>query len=163
MSSPLRHAIARPRDAKDVMKTHIVDFDRVIGRLRTGWVQGHMRRYLIWAPVSFGSNLGLTVGFIEVLLFRETTAFAIALVMVFFFNFLGARYYIFRDSKTSWRSQLRGFFLSNVFFRCVEYLAFYLLVEMVELKYLYAFFVVLGTSFVLKYLVHRLWIFPTPT
>lgn len=132
----------------------------LVSQLVAWWHFGRTKRFLIWTVISFLTNLGITVFFTEVLLFKEHISFAIALVFVFFMNFLGCRFYIFNDSKISWRAQFTAFFLSTIGFRISEYLTFYLLVRIFHMEYILVFVLVTGVSFCLKQYITRMFVFP---
>ena len=130
-----------------------------LSKLTKWWHQERAQRFFVWSGVSFVTNFLLCVLFVEVFLFREDLAFASSVVIVFFINFFAARYYIFDDSGTSILTQFLGFLGGSIGFRLAEYLAFYWLVNRLQLNYQVVFVGVTGISMVSKQLFYRLSVF----
>ncbi len=108
-------------------------------------------RYGAAGGVGFGLSLAATVTLHEVAGAPEELAFAVAQVMVFFFSFLTARHFIFDGSAGDPKRQLIRFALSSAGFRGGEYVGFLVLHTFLEIPYLVAVVVVLGTSFIVKF------------
>ena len=105
------------------------------------------------AAVSFGGTLAITFVATEWLHAREELSFAIAVVVMFFVNFAYLRYVVFTAGDKSWQSQMSGFFLASIGFRGAEYLAFLILLNVLDLHYLLSVAAVLGLSFLVKFQV----------
>lgn len=112
---------------------------------------GRLARFLAVSVVGFGLNLGITVVFHELLGAPEELAFAIALITVFSYNFVACRFFIFRATRSDPRRQLIKYALSSAAFRLAEYAAFVVVHTVLDVQYLIAAVVVLGTSFLSKY------------
>ena len=107
----------------------------------------------------FGSGAALSFGSIMVITFvarewanlSEQLAFAISLILVFFINFATLRWIIFRSTRVPVKKQMRGFLLATVGFRVIEYLAFLVLLSVLNLNYLVVVALVLVVSFAAKF------------
>lgn len=108
-------------------------------------------RYCGSSFVSLWANIILTWGFHELGSVRPEAAFALAIVIVFFLNFLLSRYFVYRASSGPAGWQLRRFALSVIAFRVSEYGAFLLLHLWLGVPYLIAVGLVLITSFLIKF------------
>lgn len=108
-------------------------------------------RYCGSSFVSLWANIILTWGLHELGNLRPEAAFALAIVIVFFLNFLMSRYFVYRASSGSAGWQLRRFALSVVVFRVCEYGAFLVLHVWGGVPYLLAVGAVLITSFLIKF------------
>lgn len=109
-------------------------------------------RFVTGAGVSFGSTLAITYAATEWLRFDERLSFAVSLACVFFINFLYLRHFVF-GSQLPWRRQLRDFFLTSIGFRLAEYLAFLVLLDLLDVHYLFSVVLVLSVSFLFKFVV----------
>jgi putative flippase GtrA len=124
--------------------------------LRIPW--GELNRFFQLALVSICVTLGLPVFFHEVVLLEEEPAVGLALLTAFLVNFLLARRYVFR-SRTNVLPQLFRFAAANLAFRLVEYLAFLALYNWAGLFYVLAIAIVLLSSFVIKFVIYRFYVF----
>jgi putative flippase GtrA len=103
------------------------------------------------AVVSFTGTLAVTFVTTEWLGVREEFSFAIAVVVMFFVNFLYLRYVVFLSAHTTWLSQMRDFLIASIGFRLAEYLAFLILLNVFHVYYLLSVVCVLGISFLVKF------------
>ena len=122
-------------------------------------IWNRLARFAATGGVAFGLNLSMTVGLHELLGSSEELAFAIALLTVFIFSFFACRYYIFFEARGSIRRQLTLFAASSLGFRCAEYLGFLLLHSMLGVAYVAAVVIILGLSFVTKFVFYRTVVF----
>jgi putative flippase GtrA len=118
-----------------------------------------LARFIGVTAVGFPLNLGITAFVHEVLGGPEEIAFATALVCVFAFNFGACRYVIFRATTGNPRSQLLKYAGMSAVFRLAEYLGFLLVHTVLDVQYLMAAVVVLGTSFFLKFHTYGTFVF----
>jgi putative flippase GtrA len=77
-------------------------------------------RFVLLSGLSFALNYGLTVGLHEYAGFAPDVAFAIALAAVFVVNFFVMRFYVYRATAASLRSQLPRYVVSAILFRIVQ-------------------------------------------
>ncbi|MFK7767650.1 MAG: GtrA family protein [Mariniblastus sp.] len=123
---------------------------------------GSVFRFGKLSILSFALNLGLTVGLHEWLQFTTTIAFAISIVIVYLFNFVGMRLYVFpqrAESGPSVVKQATAFLITSAAFRVLDYGAFLLFNVVFGLYYVVAIVIVSGISFVLKFFFYRRWVF----
>jgi putative flippase GtrA len=118
-----------------------------------------LARFAGLGGISFATNVGLTAFLHELVHLPEEVAFAISLVTVFTMNFLACRYVVFSGRAGDPKRQLVLYALSSLGFRLGEYLAFLALHTWLGTPYLLAIFVVLGVSFVIKFLYYRFVVF----
>lgn len=104
------------------------------------------------AVVSLSSTLAITYVATEWIMLSEKISFAVALICVFFINFLYLRHFVFA-SALPWRRQMRDFFVASIGFRLAEYVAYLLLLDVLGIHYLLTVVVVLSISFVVKFIV----------
>lgn len=121
---------------------------------------GSWVRYVVVSGFNVCLIFGLTVGSHELLEFSEHVAGGIALVSAYCINFLTARYIIFTNSE-SWSRQLMRFIITSSSFRLCEYLGFVILIGVIGVYYLFALAVTLATSFILKFVIYKSWVFGT--
>lgn len=112
---------------------------------------GQFARFVAVAPVSFGLNLLVTAVVHEMMGLPEEGSFAVALVTVFTFNFFVGRHVIFRSNEGDPRRQLVRYALSSGGFRLAEYLGFLIVHTGLNVHYIIAAMLVLGTSFICKF------------
>jgi putative flippase GtrA len=70
-------------------------------------------------------------------------------------NFVVLRVFVFRATQTSAWRQLPMFLATTGAFRALEYTAFFMINKYLHMHYLLAMVLVLGSSFVLKFLVYE--------
>ena len=114
-----------------------------------------MVRFGVLSGLSFTMNLGLTTTLHETCRLPAEAAFAIAIVAVFFMNFLFMRYYVFPGGRRSATGQLALYGLSSLGFRGGEYLGFLALYTWLGLYYILAIVAVTGASLVTKFFYYR--------
>jgi putative flippase GtrA len=105
--------------------------------------------------VSFVTNLALTALLHEVLGLPEEAAFAISLVVVFVMNFLACRYVVFDGRGGDARRQLLHYGMASLGFRGGEWCAFLVVHTWLRTPYLVAIVVILGCSFLIKFVFYR--------
>lgn len=110
---------------------------------------------------SFFTNVLLTVFLTEWFKLQPAQAFAVVLVLIFLINFWVTRYWVFSDrvdGSNIWKQLIRCVSVSASF-RCLEWLAFYLLVDLFRFHYVVTLVGVLCFSFVLKSLIYERFVF----
>ena len=112
------------------------------------------------AVQSFAMNLGLTAALREGAGLPPAVAFGLTLIVVTTINFLLLRHVVFPSRHRPWFAQLAEFVGSIAAFRLAEYAAFVLIYEALGVHYLLTITAILTASFVGKFLVYRLRIFP---
>lgn len=120
-------------------------------------------RFVNLGVLSLVLILGLTAVGHEVLHFKEEQSYLVALIVVFFVNFLGARYYVYRSHNGPIGKQLFLFLVSSLAFRATEYVCFVLLHTIAGLQYLLAVGMIVIVSFVVKFLFFGSFVFSTKT
>lgn len=108
-------------------------------------------RFGVQTVVSFGLNVGITVGLHELMGVRESVAFAVALAVVFVVNFLSLRYFVYRAADGHGGKQLTMFAVSTLVFRGGEWVAFYVIHDVFAAPPYPTLIGVLFASFVVKY------------
>jgi len=129
----------------------------ILQGLRDKWPA--LLRFAAGGVLSAGVTLGVTALLHEVFAFPEPKAAAFAMLAALSVNYVFLRYVAFRGTQLPWRRQLALFLASTGVFRGVEYLAFLAINVWLGVHYLLALMGVLGTSFLLKFLVYEGWIF----
>lgn len=119
---------------------------------------GEVSRYTQLAVVSAGMNLGLPVLLHEWLGMAERAAVALTLTTAFVVNFIVARSYVFKASG-AFGPQVLRFAAASAGFRIAEYVAFLLLHTVFGLFYVLALGVALVTSFGVKFVFYRAYVF----
>ena len=119
-----------------------------------------LARFTVMGATGFGLNIGVTVVLHEWLGAPEEVAFAAALGVVFVFSFLSSRYVIFEGAAAADPAkQLLKFAGFSAAFRCAEYLGFLLLHTLFGVTYLLSIVVVLGVSFLTKFVTYSTVVF----
>ena len=124
---------------------------------RTRWAA--LLKFGVGGVLSVSIALGMSALLHEVLGIRETFAAAGGLVSALTVNFFVLRYIVFAGTVVSIPQQLAGYLGSAGVFRGLEYVGFLLLNTLVQIHYLVALTIVLGVSFLLKFLVYDKWVF----
>lgn len=119
---------------------------------------GRSLRFLAMTAVSLSVTLGVTAGLREGFGVGDGPAGGVALMAAFCVNFLTMRGVVFAAAGPV-AGHLARFAATSAAFRLAEYLAYLALVETVRVPYLIAMVGTLGTSFVLKYVTYRAWVF----
>ncbi|MEM1176411.1 MAG: hypothetical protein AAGI27_16575 [Pseudomonadota bacterium] len=115
-------------------------------------------RFSMLSIFSFVSTLGLTALFHEVFGIGQQLSFLATLILVFFLNFLGMRYYVSQTSDQPFINQFVGFLGTSLVFRGLEFLLFTVLLNF-GLHYLVSVVLVQITGFVSKFTFYRFRIF----
>lgn len=126
----------------------------------TAGTRAQVLRFGLTSLLSAVITLGLPVVLHEARHIEPRVAVGIALMIAFGVNFLTTRYFVFRSDAGLWRA-LQRFALSSLAFRSAEYVGFLLLFE-AGLPYFGAQLIVVGASFVLKFLTLRNFVFKGP-
>jgi putative flippase GtrA len=109
--------------------------------------------------VSSGVAVGTTAILHELASLSQPLAAALGLVSAMVVNFLMLRYFIFRGTRLPIVRQSLTFLASSGLFRGLEYVAFLLVNAIPGTHYLIALILVLGGSFILKFIVYEGWVF----
>jgi putative flippase GtrA len=115
-------------------------------------------RYVVASALSGVLSLSLPFLLHEVLAIAEEVAVAIALVVVFFVNFVALRSYVFRSDGDRFR-ELTKLAVTSAAFRVAEYGAFLLVHTLAGVHYLVALAIVLSVSAFSKFCVQRAFVF----
>ncbi len=107
--------------------------------------------FITLSALSFAVNIGITALCHELLHLPEELAYAIALVTIFWQNFLLCRYVVFRSSHRPFWPQVGAFTAATIQFRLAEYLVWLLLLHLLHLHYLVAVILVSGFFTILKF------------
>lgn len=121
-------------------------------------VVGEAIRYGIATGLSAGLSLLLPLFFHELLKLPEEMAVALALLIVFAVNYFVIRRFVFQSSGPA-KSEVFKFLLATGAFRICEYLAFLVALNFTDLNYMKILILVLIASFMLKFIVHRTFVF----
>lgn len=124
---------------------------------RTRWAA--LLKFGAGGVLSASIALGVSALLHELASVREALAAAAGLVSALAVNFFALRYVVFSGTVVSVPRQLLGYLGSACVFRGLEYVGFLLLNGLVAVHYLVALTIVLGISFLLKFLVYDKWIF----
>ena len=109
-------------------------------------------RWGVNTGASFIVNLGLTVGLHEGLGVKAELAYGVALVTVFFMNFVFFRYYVFIQEKPApIGQQFAAYTGSALAFRLAEYAGFVIIHSFLGLHYVATVILVQGIAFVIKF------------
>jgi len=122
-----------------------------------------LRRLAVIAVVSFGLNFLLTVGLTELLDFNPEGAFAVALCVVFLVNFHSTRRWAFGDRAqvgNRWAQFVKCTCVS-IFFRILEWVLFFILVDGLKWNYLFTLLGVMTVSFLAKSVIYDRFVFTT--
>ena len=111
-------------------------------------------RFAAMGSLGLGLNVGITAFVHEVLGVSEELAFAVALACVVSFHFLSGRYVIYGAAAGDPKRQLLRFGLATGGFRGAEYLGFLVLHTLVGVPYLAVIVIVLGSSFIAKFVFY---------
>jgi putative flippase GtrA len=129
----------------------------MISSLRDLDVQA-LGRFFVGGVVSVGVTLAATALLHELAEVPEPVAAAIGLATALVVNFLVLRFFAFRGTGMPLGKQLLMFLGSSGVFRALEYGAFYVL-HWLGVYYLLALVIVLGGSFIVKFLVYDRFVF----
>jgi putative flippase GtrA len=117
-------------------------------------------RWTLLSFVSFSLVLGTTFVLRDVIGASERVAFGAALCIATVVNFFTCKYLVFSSGQRyEVRRQLVLYVVTTVSFRLFEYALYWLILDLLSLHYLVAAVAVMGTSFLGKFLVSKLFIF----
>ncbi len=119
-------------------------------------------RYVFGSGLTLATSLSVTAFCHEILGLEEQASYGIALVIAFFVAFHLMRHYVCKVGEGYFWRQMRGFFVSALIFRPLEYISFGLIYEALGFHYLFTVILVNGTSFVLKFFYYKTLVFTTP-
>lgn len=112
-------------------------------------------RFGLGGVVSSAVALGGTALLHETADVPERVAAAAGLAASLLVNFVMLRVFVFKSTQQSAWRQVPMFLATSGVFRALEYGGFFLVNTYLHLQYLLAMVLVLGTSFVLKFLVYE--------
>jgi putative flippase GtrA len=118
-------------------------------------------RYLWMTLLSAGLTLTLPVLLHEVFALGKEIAVALALATTFFVNFITVRVIVFR-SIGNMTSEFVRYVVTNASFRIAEYLLFLLMSTVLDYNYIFILGAVLVLSFILKFILYRIFVFSQP-
>ena len=118
-----------------------------------------LARFAIGGVVSSSVVLGVSALLREAGSVDERVAAAIGLATSLVVNFNVMRYFVFRGSAQPLLRQWLEFLASSGVFRGFEYVAFLFVNAFFAVHYLLALLLVLGTSFLLKFIWYEGWVF----
>jgi putative flippase GtrA len=113
------------------------------------------------AVTSFLTNVLLTILLTEFFGLPPERSFALVLVLIFAANFIATRHWVFSDrvaGSNAW-SQLLKCAAVSASFRVLEWVAFYVLLDYLDLHYALTLVGVLCLSFVTKSLIYERYVF----
>ena len=118
-------------------------------------------RFAMLSGSSFLMNFGLTALLSEVARLRSEVSFLIALIVVFFVNFLAMRYWVYGGGcpRARFFPQMATFLGSSLGFRASEYAAFLVLHTALGLHYALAVPSILILASLAKFLFYRAAVF----
>jgi putative flippase GtrA len=116
-------------------------------------------RFAAGGVLSSAVTLGVTALLREVFGIREAIAAAVGLASAMLVNFVFLRHFVFASRATPIARQLAMFLTSNGVFRAFEYLGFLVVLGMLDLHYLLSLLLVLGVSFLFKFVVYERLVF----
>ena len=119
-------------------------------------------RFVILSGVSFLLSFLLTVFWVEVARIGPLPAHVITLVLVFFWNYAGLVFFVFRESQTSKWKAFQGFLLTSIIFRCSEWLSYAAIISFLGVDYRLAVLVVVPLFALLKYVLLKKRVFSPP-
>ena len=112
-------------------------------------------RYILASAASFGISFLGPILLHEGFAVSASLAVAICFGVTFFFNFFSTKYFVYRSSGSALR-EFPAYALANVAFRAGEYACFSFLYLIIGIRYFIANFIVIATSFVIKFVVYDL-------
>lgn len=89
----------------------------------------------------------------------EHWAFLPPLLILFVWNFVAMRYFVYGRPLTGIREQFIRYSASALVFRGAEFFAYWLLVSQCRMHYLLVMAIVMPVSFVMKFLIYRMLVF----
>lgn len=135
---------------------------RILGVRVPRALEAHVRPFIMYAATglfSGGLNLALTGGLTELAGLDPRVSYACALIVLLVINFFIGRHLIFASTGVSAARQFLRFAGTSGTARLLEWCLFSLLVTHTPLHYLMVTIFVLGTSFCVKYVVYRRFVF----
>jgi putative flippase GtrA len=115
-------------------------------------------RYMVMTAMSAVLSLGVPFVLYEGFSVPPNIAVAVGLAAAFLANFATAKLYVFRKNG-SIASQFGRYAFVSVLFRGAEYVAFLLVHDLLGIQYMAALIGVLFTSFLLKFMAYKLFVF----
>jgi putative flippase GtrA len=116
-------------------------------------------RFAAGGVLSSGVTLGVTALLHELVGVSESVAAAGGLATALIVNFVFLRIVVFGSRAAPIMHQLAKFLASSGAFRAFEYVAFLIVNSLFPIHYLVALILVLGSSFLLKFLVYERFVF----
>lgn len=124
--------------------------------------QRKLIRFIGLTGLSFVINFGLTIGLHELAGVSEEIAYAIALGILFFVNFIVMRVYVFAGGEGHAGKQLLLHGFSAAGFRGLEYVAFLLIHSRMGMQYILAILLIQSCSFLAKFFFYGKVVFARP-
>ena len=118
-----------------------------------------LARFGVGGLLSSGVAVSVTAALHEFGFLTERAAAAVGLATALIVNFLVLRYFVVRGTHLPLVRQQLLFLGSSGAFRGLEYLGFLLVNTLFRMHYLLALVLVLGVSFILKFVVYEGWVF----
>lgn len=125
-------------------------------------LESHVRPFAMYIATGFfsgGLNLALTWGLTELAGLDPRVSYACTLAILMVVNFFIGRHLIFGSTERRAAGQFLRFIATSGTARLLEWSLFTLLVTHTPLHYLLVVVGVLGTSFCVKYVVYRRFVF----
>ena len=131
----------------------------IITRIRNAFGNLEFIRWVFFSGVSFSVVFGVTTLLHEILGVDEHYSFLFPLILVFFLNFFTCRYFVFKSSSNPFFRQFMEYTFSALGFRALEYLIYWILIDIVSITYISAMILVMPTSFIIKFLYYHMLVF----
>jgi putative flippase GtrA len=113
-----------------------------------------LARFALGGVLSSAVVLGVSAGLHEGGFTGERVAAAVGLAASLVVNFNVMRHFVFRGAQEPLLRQWLQFLVSSGVLRGLEYVAFLIVLDVFQLQYLLALLLVLGASFVLKFVIY---------
>lgn len=124
------------------------EFQSIPETLRSGYRMG------LLSIASFLINYGLFIALHTASGVSSGHAAAVSMAVVMTFNFVGCKYYVYRDLRGDSRIQFLRFIVGTLLFRSAEWGVFVALTKWLSLDSVLLYPVVLSVSFLVKYLTY---------
>ena len=119
-------------------------------------------RFAAGGVISSGVTIGITALLHEQFELDESIAAAGGLATALVINFLVLRHLVFGSRSAPVAGQFTRFLASSGIFRGIEYIGFLIVNKVLGIQYLLGLVIVLGLSFILKFIVYERFVFSRP-
>lgn len=116
-------------------------------------------RWTLFSLGSFVAVFFLTVLCAEVFMLPEDWAFLPPVVILFFWNFITMRYFVYGSPVIPMQEQFINYSCSAIAFRSAEFLVYWILVSKLGVRYTNAVVVVMPASFIAKFFFYKSHVF----